>query len=566
MTAWLVEWAAKSGVLLAVALAIAALLRRRSAAARHQVLAAGVLAVLALPLPMMLMPAWTPPVLLARPAALAVPAGAADVDVETTLRVPDAARGPQQTPVSASQPITVSGVVFVVWVVVATVLLLRLGSACLGLRRLASAARELRAGPWRDAARAIASELGLARTPTILRGDRHVLAVWGWRKPVVLLPEAAETWDAQRIAVVLSHELAHVARRDWPVQLAASALCAVCWFNPLAWLASRRLRRESELACDDRVLSRGIPAADYAAHLVDTARTLIMHREPWLPAPAMARPDSLEGRVEAMLNPQQDRTPVSVRRGLVTAAALLGVTLALAGVRAQAAFHSVTGSVADPTNGQVAGVSLTLTNAADESKYEVKSDATGRFVFTGVKPGTYAFESRTPGFATVRETLQVNGDLTRRVELRVGLLQETVTVSDQVTPAAAPVDPAVARQRAEAMQQRWAEKVSREEALCAPTAAPVKPGTIFPPVKIADVRPEYPEHLKAARTGGAVTMDASIGLDGTVREVTNVKGAHPDLEQAAARAVSQWRFTPTRLNCRPVEVQMHVTTHFTPRS
>jgi TonB family protein len=72
----------------------------------------------------------------------------------------------------------------------------------------------------------------------------------------------------------------------------------------------------------------------------------------------------------------------------------------------------------------------------------------------------------------------------------------------------------------------------------------------------------YPEALMALNFGGTVTMDAVIGTDGTVREVRNVQGPHPDLEAAATAAVRQWQFSPTLLNCEPIDVSMKVTTTF----
>ena len=53
------------------------------------------------------------------------------------------------------------------------------------------------------------------------------------------------------------------------------------WFNPVIWIACRRLRQESEQATDDMVLHAGIDGSDYAAHLLDLARAFSRHR-PWL--------------------------------------------------------------------------------------------------------------------------------------------------------------------------------------------------------------------------------------------------------------------------------------------
>jgi protein TonB len=84
-----------------------------------------------------------------------------------------------------------------------------------------------------------------------------------------------------------------------------------------------------------------------------------------------------------------------------------------------------------------------------------------------------------------------------------------------------------------------------------------------PPLKVIDVRPQYPEALKTAGIAGVVTLVAVIGTDGTVREVTVLSSPHPDLEKAAADAVRKWEFSTTYLNCTPIEVSMRVTVNFT---
>ena len=60
-------------------------------------------------------------------------------------------------------------------------------------------------------------------------------------------------------------------------------------------------------------------------------------------------------------------------------------------------------------------------------------------------------------------------------------------------------------------------------------------------------------------------MDAVIGIDGNIQDVRAVTSPHPDLESAAIEAVRQWQFTPTLLNCVPIEVRMKVTTNFSSR-
>ena len=138
---------------------------------------------------------------------------------------------------------------------------------------------------------------------------------WGVVRPVVLLPGGADAWPDDRREVVLLHELAHIRRRDCLTQALAQAVCALYWFNPLVWLAARRLRAERERACDDLVLQSGAEGPSYAAHLLELARTLRDVRGGALATVAMARRSQLEGRLLAILNPALNRRTPGRRCG-----------------------------------------------------------------------------------------------------------------------------------------------------------------------------------------------------------------------------------------------------------
>ena len=82
------------------------------------------------------------------------------------------------------------------------------------------------------------------------------------------------------------------------------------------------------------------------------------------------------------------------------------------------------------------------------------------------------------------------------------------------------------------------------------------------PTKIKDVKPIYPDTMRASGTAGKVLLKATIATDGTVRDVQVVKSVHPDLDNAAVEAVRQWLFDGTMLNCNPVDVTMNVSIDF----
>ena len=78
------------------------------------------------------------------------------------------------------------------------------------------------------------------------------------------------------------------------------------------------------------------------------------------------------------------------------------------------------------------------------------------------------------------------------------------------------------------------------------------------------VVPNYPSLAKTARIAGTVRLEAVISREGTIRELRAVSG-HPLLVSAALVAVKQWRYRPTVLNGRPVEVVTQVEVRFTLR-
>ena len=79
---------------------------------------------------------------------------------------------------------------------------------------------------------------------------------------------------------------------------------------------------------------------------------------------------------------------------------------------------------------------------------------------------------------------------------------------------------------------------------------------------IHEVRPQYPTLARSARVQGAIVLQATIGKDGTIRDLHLLSG-HPLLAQAALEAVRQWRYRPYLLNDEPVEVDTTITVNFT---
>jgi protein TonB len=78
---------------------------------------------------------------------------------------------------------------------------------------------------------------------------------------------------------------------------------------------------------------------------------------------------------------------------------------------------------------------------------------------------------------------------------------------------------------------------------------------------VRHVAPVYPPLAVVARVQGRVALECAIAEDGRVTEVLLLSG-HPLLDEAAAEAVRQWRYTPTLLNGVPVSVVLRVVVDF----
>src|SRR5262249_43693552 len=211
--------------------------------------------------------------------------------------------------------------------------LLLLAQLAVDLRRLYRTRREgLLWMESRELMQWLAGECGVRRKVEVLlhEGVPGPLTCGIWR-PAILLPDEACEWNEADLRRALVHELEHVRRGDWAVQLAARASCIFYWFHPLVWVAFRRLSLEAERAADDAVV-RNAEHTEYADQLVSLAGQLSKARTQ--PALGMANRSDLSARVSALLDGSQRRGPAGWR----PTASALGVAglvvLALAPVRA----------------------------------------------------------------------------------------------------------------------------------------------------------------------------------------------------------------------------------------
>jgi periplasmic protein TonB len=87
-------------------------------------------------------------------------------------------------------------------------------------------------------------------------------------------------------------------------------------------------------------------------------------------------------------------------------------------------------------------------------------------------------------------------------------------------------------------------------------------GKIKEPKKLYEVKPVYPEIARKARIEGVVILECTIDKQGLVKNIKVLRPLPMGLTEAAVDAVKQWRYEPSTLNGRPVEVLMTVTVTF----
>lgn len=350
---------AKATVILGIARLLLMVMPRASAATRHVVATAALVAVAAMPVMTLIIPAWH--VVSEKPAGTTTPSATMPGGSEAPARTIGASdaeddRGPstlgtaisvaRATGIVPDEPLTAMtralNVTGATWKGTIALTLLA-GSALMLLHMLLGIA-----GVWHVAKNAtpltsdaILTQLGEAREALALQRDVRLLVssrisvpvLWGIFKPVLLLPADAAAWPADRIRVVLMHELAHLVRYDGVSLIVTRIATAFFWYHPLAWSLERAGRNECERACDDLVLAGGARPSEYADHLLAIARSMPAFDPFRSVTLAMSRKSQLEGRLLSILQPHVVRRVFSGRSVAIACALAVAVIIPVSAMR-----------------------------------------------------------------------------------------------------------------------------------------------------------------------------------------------------------------------------------------
>jgi beta-lactamase regulating signal transducer with metallopeptidase domain len=311
----------KATVILMVALMAMRLTRRARASVRHLVIATGFGALLALPVLL----AVAPPITVDLPVSAFYGDHAVTI-VDVPPQNPAPLTAAIDVPRRVVQAIGLADTLRAIWLIGTLLFLIPVAAV---LWRLSTIRRTGLPVAWhRDALAQLAASRGVSRPVELVEHEAVPGPMtFGVNRPVIVLPIDARDWSDAELRRALLHELEHIQRGDWIMQIVARVVAAFYWFHPLVWMAWRRLGLEAERSCDDAVVMSE-ERTDYAEQLVTLAQR--MSATPVQPLLGMANRSDLSTRVTAVLDDRlrRGRAGFALVGRTVVASAIVVATVA----------------------------------------------------------------------------------------------------------------------------------------------------------------------------------------------------------------------------------------------
>ncbi len=207
------------------------------------------------------------------------------------------------------------------WFTGAIIFWLRLTGGWIVAARMRSALVRPAPREWQRRLEEIGAQIRvLGSVKLIISAAVQVPTVVGWLRPVVLMPVGALTGlPPDHIEALLAHELAHIRRHDYLVNILQSIAEALLFYHPVVWWISNQIRNERELCCDDIAVAFSGDALNYARALAD----LESHRPSHFNPAVAASGGSLPERIERLLGIRAPTPPVSGPAAIIAALLIL---------------------------------------------------------------------------------------------------------------------------------------------------------------------------------------------------------------------------------------------------
>lgn len=235
------------------------------------------------------------------------------------------------------------------WVLGVIVFQMRGFAGWMAARRLRHRGICLAPDLWRARLDGLRARLGVSKAVALLESAvAEAPLVIGWLRPAILAPIGMFAgMPAGQIEAILMHELAHIRRHDYLINLLQTAAEGLLFYHPAVWWISHVIRTEREHSCDDLVVAIHGNAPEYAAALAVLEQTRQVANEMLLAATG----GSLMKRIRRLLYPARSPHAVltpAVSAAVLTVAAALAVMAWPSPAPAQSALGRTTVSAAIP--------------------------------------------------------------------------------------------------------------------------------------------------------------------------------------------------------------------------
>lgn len=208
----------------------------------------------------------------------------------------------------ATTPFTdVSGWIVSLWAAGAGAMFLRLTLGLAWVRHLRQTPQDALHAAWQVRVDALAMRFGLRYSVSLRLVDTLDSPMSaGWWRPVVLVPAALlARMPTELIEALLAHELAHIRRHDYLVNLLQNVAEALLFYQPATWWLSHRIRVERELIADQ--LAAGVIGTPRHLALALSELSEIQHTRPTLRLAQAARGGDLLSRIRQLVRPEKHR-------------------------------------------------------------------------------------------------------------------------------------------------------------------------------------------------------------------------------------------------------------------
>lgn len=214
--------------------------------------------------------------------------------------------------------------VVAVWLAGAMAFWLRLIGGWIFTERLRSRLARPAPREWQQVLDRLKNRICISRPVRLLVSSLvHAPAVVGWLRPVILMPVGALAGlPPEQIEAILLHELAHIRRHDYFVNVLQSIVEALLFYHPAVWWVSGHIRAEREHCCDDVAVSVSGDAVTYARALAELASAPPAHFRTAMAATGGV----LAHRIARVLGQSRPSSRTRSGPGMMAAAMLLAIT------------------------------------------------------------------------------------------------------------------------------------------------------------------------------------------------------------------------------------------------